>query len=427
MTPNPSFEPLPQTVDWEQQHHTSSPRLLCLGLLLAAMAGALFSAVSTSDFMQFLDRQVHSIHCSFIPGAGAELGESGCKTVMMSPYSSYFREALWGGIPISLWSLGVFAFLAYRAGAMTWRGTSTRGEANFMVAATALPVVMSLIYGYLSMVQVGATCKVCVGIYASSAVAMVFALILRQRIPATAASSSAGFVLLFMQGVGFVTALTVAFLFARPPSEVAQGAAGCGTLVQGDDTAGVMLELQSGRVEAIEVLDPLCPSCRAFEARLNASAAGRDLALKGVLFPLDSTCNWMLGEELHPGACAVSEAILCAMGLGDKKDHAAGRKVLNWAFKHQDTLREEAKRDQKAMRAGLEQQFPEVKGCLGGPQVKSKLTRSLRWAVANGLTVLTPQLFVRDRRMCDEDTDLGLDYSLRKMMSAKTTVKGARP
>ncbi len=426
MTPNPpSFEPIPDPINWEAQP-TSSPRLLSLLLLLAAGAGAVFSAVSTSDFMQFLDRQVHSIHCSFIPGAGAELGESGCKTVMMSPYSSFFRESLWGGIPVSLWSLAVFAFLAYRAASMTWRGTSTRGEANFMLAATGLPLAMSLIYGYLSMVQVGATCKVCVGIYGSSAAAFVLALILRQRLPAPSVPAPSGFVLLFMQGVGFVATLTLVFLAARPGSDVGKGAAGCGTLVQADDSAGVMLELKSGRVDAIEVLDPLCPSCKAFDTRLSASSAGGALALKGVLFPLDSTCNWMIGEELHPGACEVSEAILCATGLGEKKDHAAGRKVLAWAFKHQESLREDAKRDQKAMRAGLEQEFPEIKGCLGGPQVKSKLTRSLRWAVANGLSVLTPQLFVRDRRMCDEDTDLGLDYSLRRMLSASNTAKGGR-
>lgn len=393
--------------------------------MLAAVVGAAFSAVSTSDFMQFLDRQVHSIHCSFIPGAGVELGESGCKTVMMSPYSSYFRESVWGGVPVSVWSLAVFAFLAYRAAAIVLKGNATRGEATFLWAATALPVLMSVIYGYLSIVQVGATCKVCVGIYASSVTVFALAFILRMRTPQPQSHEPNRFVFSFLQGVGFVALLTVVFFIARPPNDVGKGAAGCGTLVQADDSAGVMLELKSGHVEAIELLDPLCPSCKAFDTRLSASGSAQALALKGVLFPLDSTCNWMISEELHPGACAVSEAILCATGLGDKRDHAAGRKVLTWAFKHQESLREDAKKDQKAMRAALEQQFPEVKGCLGGPQVKNKLTKSLRWAVANGLSVLTPQLFVRDRRMCDEDTDLGLDYSLKKMIASAP--KGAHP
>ena len=46
---------------------------------------------------------------------GAEIGESGCRTVMISPYSSMFRESLWGGLPISLLALAVFAYLMMHA------------------------------------------------------------------------------------------------------------------------------------------------------------------------------------------------------------------------------------------------------------------------------------------------------------------------
>src|SRR5512146_272213 len=87
---------------------TATPFLVIAGA--AALLGAVFAAVSTNDFISHLDRQVHSIHCSFIPGAGAEIGESGCRTVMLSPYSSLFRDALWGGIPISLLAVAVFAY-----------------------------------------------------------------------------------------------------------------------------------------------------------------------------------------------------------------------------------------------------------------------------------------------------------------------------
>ena len=57
------------------------------------------------------------------------------------------------------------------------------------------------------------------------------------------------------------------------------------------------------------------------------------------------------------------------------------------------------------------------RGCLGSTLVKNKLTKSLRWAVANGIPVLTPQLFVGTARMCDEDSDLGLEFTLAKMLS----------
>lgn len=416
-----------RTGEYSGAYEAPFPRGLLIGVVLAALVGATFSAVSTFDFMQFLDRQVHSIHCSFVPGAGQELGESGCRTVMMSPYSSYFRDQLWGGIPVALWALAVFSYLVARAGAPLLRGATSRREAGFLLAATGLPLGMSVIYFALSL-HIGATCKVCVGMYGSSITAFVLAFLSWRQTSGTTPEVSGSVAGWFGQGVGFVVLLTLVFLAARPASD--SGKLGtCGTLVQADDPAGVMLELKSGKTPAIEVLDPLCPACKAFDTRLTSSGLGHELGMKGLLFPLDSTCNWMVTEELHPGACAVSEAILCAQGLGEKKNAEAGRKVLAYAFAHQEQLREDAKKDQKAMRAALEAKFPEVKGCLGGPQVKNKLIKSLRWAVANALPVLTPQLFVRDRRMCDEDTDLGLEYSLKRMLASggAAASKGAHP
>jgi uncharacterized membrane protein len=387
---------------------------------VGALLGFIFSAVSTSDFIQHLDRQVHSIHCSFIPGAGKELGESGCKAVMMSSYSSFFRESLWGGIPVSLWALATFAFLLYRGTLLAWRGKPTRAETRFLLAATALPVLMTLVYGYLSVAKVGETCKVCVGIYASSATVFMGALVAHQRNSAPHDFGPFGgkFALWFVEGVVFVAVLSIIYVIFTPSPDVKKSITGCGSLVSGDDPNEVMIPLPSGDGEAaIEVLDPLCPACKAFDDRLSTSSLRKRLDLKAVLFPLDPTCNWMVTEALHPGACAVSEAMLCAAGLGTGKDEKAAHEVLSWALKNQEKLRELAAKDDAALRSKIETSFPKVKGCLGGTQVKSKLTKSLRWAVANAIPVLTPQLFVGNARMCDEDTDLGLEFTLSSMLS----------
>lgn len=387
----------------------------------AALLGCVFAALSTSDFMQHLDRQVHAIHCSFIPGAGKEMGESGCKAVMMSPYSSYLRESVWGGVPVSLWALATFAFLFARALGLLWRGTRpSLAETRFLLVATLLPVVMSIVYAFLSVTKVGQTCKVCVGIYFSSAAVLVAAALAhRNNDSAPEQVPLSRYAPWFLQGVAFVAVLTGTYLMAAPKADPKKALSGCGALVSADDPANVMLTLHQGGEPAIEVLDPLCPSCKAFDTRLAASSFREKLGLKAVLFPLDSTCNWMLSEPLHPGACAMSEALLCAAGLTGSHDDDAAREVLRWAFKQQDHLRELAAKDEGAMRAKIESAFPKVKGCLGSAQVKSKLTKSLRWAVANAIPVLTPQLFVGNARMCDEDTDLGLEYTLAKMLSPK--------
>jgi len=381
-----------------------------------------FAAVSTSDFMQHLDRQTHSVHCSFIPGARPEAGESGCKTVMMSPYSSVFRESVWGGIPISLWALAVFAYLVYRAGLLVWRKTATQAETRFLLAATALPVLMTVIFAFISISKIGSTCKICVGIYFSSAVCFIAAVLAHRNNPAPmdGESAQARYAIAFGEGVAFVTVLSIAYLWAAPAADPSAALTGCGSLVTAEDPAGVMLQLTSGGhgEAAIEVLDPLCPSCKAFDTRLAASSLHDRLNLKAVLFPLDNTCNWMITEALHPGACAVSEALLCAAGLsGGPKDDDAAREVLRWAFKNQEQLRTMAAKDDTGLRQKIENTFPKVKGCLGSALVKNKLTKSLRWAVANGIPVLTPQLFVGNARMCDEDSDLGLEYTLSQMLS----------
>src|SRR5688572_8024721 len=83
-------------------------------VLAGALVGITFAGFSTYDFTQHLDRQVHSVHCSFIPGLGRDASDSsGCQVAMMSPYSSVFRTAVWGGIPISLPAMSVFAFLLF--------------------------------------------------------------------------------------------------------------------------------------------------------------------------------------------------------------------------------------------------------------------------------------------------------------------------
>jgi hypothetical protein len=164
------------------------------------------------------------------------------------------------------------------------------------------------------------------------------------------------------------------------------------------------------RTPAIAVLDPLCPACRAFDRRLEASELDQRLSMQVLLFPLDSKCNWMVKSSLHPGACVVSEAMLCAP--------ASAPRILEYAFSEQQRLLELGKTNEAALKADLEQHFPDVKGCVGSAAAKARVNKSLRWAVANALPVMTPQLFVGQTRICDEDTDLGLEYTLTKRLEA---------
>jgi hypothetical protein len=50
-----------------------------------------------------------------------------------------------------------------------------------------------------------------------------------------------------------------------------------------------------------------------------------------------------------------------------------------------------------------------------------RLNKMLRYIVNNHLTVSTPQLFLGDTRLCDEDTDMGLSYTMKRLAPALRT------
>lgn len=417
-----------------------SPRPFTILFILAAFAGAYFTGYATADFAGHLDRQVHDIHCSFVPGivASDTSPSSGCHVTMMSSYSSILRTLVWGGIPIALPGLATFAFLLFRGLDLVLNGRQDDREATkFLVIASLVPVLTSIVMGYISIVELGATCKLCVGTYASSLGVLVFAIgAWRSSLSPTlgedigigvdpdpnavpAGSGLTGFLVGFGTLGGFVAVPCLLYLILAP--DFSKYIGGCGTLPAPEDTYGVMVSLDenTGGKEAIEVFDPLCPACKGFEDRLLASGLDGQLHRKAVLFPLDSTCNWNVGSTLHAGACTISEAVLCAEGNSDA--------VIDWAFLHQEEIRLATEADPAAAGRMVTTQFPELKSCVGSAAVKTKLNRSLRWAVANKLPVLTPQLYVEGTKLCDEDTDLGMDWALSRLLSQGPAAKETKP
>jgi uncharacterized membrane protein/protein-disulfide isomerase len=390
--------------------------------LVGSAAGLLFAAVSTYDFVAHLDRQVHGLHCSLLPGIGTPdaSGTSGCHVTLMSPYSSVLRDSIWGGIPISLPAMAVFAFLLFW-GSMLWLTGRSRDlrATGFYALASGVPGFTSLVMAIISLRELDALCKVCLGIYLSSALCVAGAvgswLSARKAeahgvsMPGEGQRMSLGALgVAFLVGCTFVTVSVVAYAAGTP--DFSKYAGTCGQLPKNADPHSVLLPLggKVGGAQVIEVLDPLCPACRAFERRFEALALSEETSRHAMLFPLDNQCNWMVESAVHPGACAISEAMLCA---GDQ-----ARDVLEWAFAEQENI-VAAERAQAGSAAKLAlARFPSLSGCIGSSKTKARLNRALRWAVDNQLPVLTPQLYVNGTRLCDADTDLGLDYMLTRLV-----------
>ena len=162
-------------------------------------------------------------------------------------------------------------------------------------------------------------------------------------------------------------------------------------------------------------VDPLCPTCKQFHERLVSEGAFEKLDVTIAIFPLDSECNWMLDRPVHPGSCAVTRAILCS-------DHRA-MQVLEWSYDHQEEILEAAKAGAGVVnvKAMIHARWPGLDACMDSKDTTLRLNKMLRYIVNNHLQVSTPQLFLGDTRLCDEDTDMGLAYTMKRLAPALRT------
>ncbi len=426
----------------------------------AGVLGGFFAAFSTHDYAQHLDRQLHGTHCSFIPGiAGADTGENACSAAMYSPYSALFKDRLWGGLPISLFAMGAFAFFVAISLYLLLAGaTASRWARTAHFVASLGPFVASVVMFGISVTKLGEICKLCAGIYISSLLLLasgITALMSRgsdvaparsgvsrtvndadkteadpepwhqrddkkRAAPAAAAPRGSLAVALGLLVLLGVASALPAVVYAATLPDYTTRVLGCGKLPasaappeetpNGKKSPFVKIETTHPVQPAVTIEDPLCPTCRAFHHRLVAEGMYDQLDMKVLVFPLDADCNWLLGgRSMHPGACVLAKAVLCAEGRGN------ARAVLDWSYDNQEELTAAGKRDKADVLAKVKQRFPELETCIADKATEKRLDESFHFAAENKLRVLTPQLFLGDTRVCDEDTDMGLRYAITKL------------
>ncbi|HEX4474259.1 MAG TPA: vitamin K epoxide reductase family protein [Polyangiaceae bacterium] len=405
-------------------------RVSGLAALIASLLGLLFASYSTFDYAKHLDRRLHDIHCSIIPGAPPTDSADACRAAMYSPYSAFFKESYWGGIPISLFAVGAFTFFAAFAVYLLVAGPrASRKAIGFFGVIGLTPALASLVMLTISITKLGTFCLVCVGIYISSFLlagsAIAGATVLfAGRIPGmtvsgpfepprahAASRSDVGWLLppAWLVALGVFT-FTPALVYASAMPDHRPYLGNCGTLKQTQEPANALLHLATPRSTQAAILfeDPLCPTCKAFHERLVAEDVMDKLDAQLALFPLDSDCNWMLTEPLHPGACIVARAVICG--------GSQARQVLDWAYADQDELTKAGKAGPAQLRSAIEQKWgAQTLRCMDAKSTELTLNRHLHFAADNNIPVSTPQLYLGAKRFCDEDTDLGLRYTLAQL------------
>jgi uncharacterized membrane protein len=380
--------------------------------LVGALLGLLFASYSTLDYAKHLDRGLHDVHCSFIPGAPATSEAEACRAAMYSPYSALFKESMWGGVPISLFALGAFTFFAgFSLYLLLAADKAPRRSVIFFSIVSLTPLLVSLAMLTLSLTKIGSLCKTCVGIYVSSFLlasgGLAGLLTLREGYARPALGML--FPLAWLATLGLIT-LVPAVVYAASVPDLRPYLTKCGELKDPKMKAGAPLEMRGARAvqSAIFFEDPLCPTCKAFHDRLLGENVMERLDVDLVMFPLDSECNWMLDRPLHPGACLVSKAVLCG---GNQV-----RQVLEWAFEEQAYLTRAGRAGPNVLRAAIKQRWgAEFLACVDSRKTDVLLNQHLHFASDNGVPVSTPQMYLDKRRVCDEDTDIGLRFTLAEL------------
>lgn len=395
--------------------------------LLGALLGLVFAGYSTLDYVTHLDRQVHDLHCSIIPGAAAEQSlESGCRTALYSPYSALLKNRVWGGVPISIFAVGAFAFFVSFCLYMLVGGSrAPRRAPRFLALGGITPLIASIAMGVISAVKLGTFCQTCIGIYIASTVLAIGSLASwwLDRTDKSASLSVPGdgvvpsrplgaawLPTFWLVGLG-VFAMAPAVLYLESVPSYRDYVSECGELASSEDPKEALLHITpSGATQpATLVVDPLCPTCKAFHERLVSEGVFAKLDTTLVLFPLDSACNWNLNTPLHPGACVVSRAVIC----GDER----ALDVLEWSYENQERLLAAAKSKdgEERVKKIITSRYKKLDKCLDDKATQLRLDEHLRYAVDNKLPLSTPQLFLDDRRLCDEDLDIGLPYALGQL------------
>jgi uncharacterized membrane protein len=392
--------------------------------LVGSVLGLIFAGYSTSDYARHLDRQLHAIHCSFIPGMPAVSdADNACRAAMYSAYSAVFRESWWGGIPISLFALGLYAFFAAFAIALLVGGLqSSRWAWKFFGITSLGPLIASVVMAFISAAKLGAFCKTCVGLYIASvllAAGAMWAMLaigrLQQVAPADGWPEGAmpaghpGWLGGWLAIMG-VSVLLPALIYVTALPDYRPKLAACGKLADPNDAAHALLKIPTVHPKRTITIfvDPMCPTCKSLHQRLDAERIVENLDISAVLFPLDSSCNWMIDRALHPGSCMLARAVICA--------DARAREALEWMYDNQEELSQLAKNGEPLLRAKVRDRLGgDIDSCIDSKPARLRLNNMLQYAVSNHVPVSTPQLYLGDLRICDEDTDLGLRYTFGQL------------
>lgn len=338
--------------------------------LALSLAGLIVSAL-----LARLHAQAHGGAATF-----CALSESvNCDRVALSRFSVQL------GLPIAVWGMLGYALMAgLAASGVARRRPESTWPGGLLLLVSAGAAVASVALALVSKVAIGAWCPLCVVSWLIS-FGLVFAAWRSSRRVGVGGAIRADLAalrsrrlrtgtvaLLLLGGVG-VTFATYPRYWKRAsasvrkaPSQVTESAA----LASG------------GPVVVFEYTDYECPFCARMHQETRALAHRSDVTLVRRHFPLDPACNPAVKRQVHPSACMLARAGICAEAQGRlaEMEHALFAKQ-----------RDRAPVEALASQVGLD--LERFRACLSSLETERRLAADIAAAVRHGVRA-TPSYVV---------------------------------
>jgi len=297
------------------------------------------------------------------------------------------------GLPVAVWGMlgyGLALLLALAGLRPDRRREVWPAGLLLLVAGAAVAAAVAL--AVISEVVIGALCLLCAASWATAF--GLFAAAWRACRPEGVLRAVRGDLAVLRDRplrtlVVFLAALAVVFLvatvfpryWARPPKGTA--AVSGGTTGGGAATGSPAVAPPHGPIVVVEFSDYECPFCALAHEQTKALLAKRpDVLLVRRQFPLDSDCNPAVTRRMHPQACALARAGICAESQGrlEPMDDAL--------FKNQKAGRPV---EELATAVGLD--LPRFRACLASQETELRLRSDIEAGVRAGLKA-TPTFVV---------------------------------
>jgi protein-disulfide isomerase/uncharacterized membrane protein len=340
--------------------------------------------------------------------------EINCDLVNGSSYSEFL------GVPVAWWGTIYYSLLAlmcFFAAFSRKKRKATVSIAWFMAMA-GIPYCIYL--AYAAFFIIGAVCIECIGMYTVNLIAAI-GLFFTLRIPLSKAFSYVWNYLLAFLGkpnnLGFKHRvwghiLIIGLVFAIGWIAILKVQAG----QEGPRKSRMSLDerirahyVQSihpieisknwavwgnpnAKVKLVEFSEFQCPFCRlaAFTVKPYLQEFHKDIAYYFVNYPLDSECNPAVSRPMHPLACYLAKAGICANNRGDF-----------WKY-HDELFRNQKKFSQKLALDLAENKFgwdrDEFLQCINSEETNKELSSEIETGRRIYLTG-TPSLFLNGRRI----------------------------